>query len=140
MKISWRNSLPLIYHGILSIITHFSFHKRPFTLLPKPPYVKSKPRIVFLWGILTGSKTLSLSSMLLKKATWPTSPPQSKLTFPLNLASYKKSPLASHATLNKSLLINISLRNTGIVFPSHIQRCLASILLYLNIESTPSWI
>jgi hypothetical protein len=79
--------LPLISHGMHSIIEHFSSHKRPFTLLPKPPCAQSKPRILFLRGILTGSKTLSLPPMLLKKETWPTSPPQSKLTFPLNQAS-----------------------------------------------------
>jgi hypothetical protein len=50
-KISWRNSLPLISHGMCSITEHFFSHRRPFTLLAKPPYVQSKPRILFLQGI-----------------------------------------------------------------------------------------
>jgi hypothetical protein len=40
MKISWRNSLPLIAHGMSSIIEHFFFHKMPFTPLPLKPHVR----------------------------------------------------------------------------------------------------
>jgi hypothetical protein len=48
----------------------------------------------------------------------------------------RKSPLGSLELLKKSLPIKSSSRNTGIFFPSHTWKCLASIPLSLNIAST----
>ena len=50
-KISWRNSVPSISHGMCSIIEYFFFHRRPFTLLSMPPCAQLKPRILFPQGI-----------------------------------------------------------------------------------------
>jgi hypothetical protein len=76
--------------------------------------------------------------MHLKKATCPTFPPPSKLTFPLNMASSKKSPLELLALLRKSSCTKHSSKNLGIFSPGHTWKCLASIPLLSNIASTPS--
>jgi hypothetical protein len=78
-----------------------------------------------------------LPLMLLKKAIWPTFPPPSKSTFPLKMASSKKSSLELLALLRKSTHIKPSSRNIGIFSPGHTRKCLASIPLLSNIASTP---
>jgi hypothetical protein len=88
-------------------------------------------------GLSTGSKIPFLPLMLLKKETWPTFPPPLKSTFPLKMASSKKSPLELLALLRKSPHIKPSSRNIGIFLPGHTRKCLASIPLLSNIASTP---
>jgi hypothetical protein len=118
-------------------IAHSSLHRKPPCLLTKTPFTRSKPRILSHQGLSTGSKIPFLPLMLLKKATWPTFPPPLKSTFPLKMASSKKSPLELLALLRKSPHIKPSSRNIGIFSPGHTRKCLASIPLLSNIASTP---
>jgi hypothetical protein len=117
-------------------IAHSSLHMKPPCLLTNNPFTRSKPRILSHQGLLTGSKTPFLPRILLKKETWPTFPQPLKSTFPLKMASSKKSPLELLALLRKSPHIKPSSRNTGIFLPGHTQKCLASIPLLSNIAST----
>jgi hypothetical protein len=119
------------------ITAHSSLHRKPSCLLIKTPFTRSKPKILSHPGLSIGSTIPFLPLMHLKKATWPTFPPPSKSTFPLKMASSKKSSLELLALLRKSPHIKPSSRNTGIFSPGHTRKCLASIPLLSNIASTP---
>jgi hypothetical protein len=101
------------------------------------PMYAVEPKILSHQGLSIGSTIPFLPLMLLKKVIWPTFPPPSKSTFPLNMASSKKSPLELLALLRKSLPIKPSSRNIGIFSPGHTQKFQAWIPLLSNITSTP---
>jgi hypothetical protein len=120
-----------------SITAHSSLHRKPPCLLTKTPFTWSKPKILSRPGLSIGSTIPFPPLMLLKKVIWPIFPPPSKSTFPLKMASSKKSSLELLALLRKSPHIKPSSRNIGIFLPGHTQKCLDLTALLSNIASTP---
>jgi hypothetical protein len=133
----WKSYTAQTLPGTHYITVHSSLHRKPSCLLTKTPFTRSKPKILSRQGLSIGSTIPFLPLMLLKKVIWPTFPPPSKSTFPLKMASSKKSSLELLALLRKSPHIKPSSRNIGIFSPGHTQKCLASIPLLSSIASTP---
>jgi hypothetical protein len=126
MRKYWKSYNAQIFPGMHYIIVHSSFRRKPSCLLDTTPFTRLKPKTLSHQGLSIGSTILFLHLMHLKKVIWPTFPPPSKSTFPLNRASSKKSSLELLALLRKSPHTKPSSRNIGISSLGHTQRCMAS--------------
>jgi hypothetical protein len=119
MKKYWKSYKARTLPGMHYIIVLSSFRRKPSCLLATIPFTRSKPNILSHQGLSIGSTIPFLHPMLLKKVIWPTFPSPSKSTFPLKMASSKKSSLEPLALLRKSPHIKPSSRNIGISLPGH---------------------
>jgi hypothetical protein len=130
MKISWRNSLPPISHGMCSIIEHFFSHRKAFHPPSQASICAIETKDFIPSGHIDWFNNPIPTPDAFEEGNMANISPTVKIDISIKPGIIEEITIGMlHAPLKNSQLTKLSFRNIEIFFPGHIWRCPTSILL-----------